>query len=135
MARDRPLCAGDDTRPAARPRAVAAWCIEAGSAGALRPLRVPSGRAGPADFLLRGSGRLLSRHPQGPALHDAGGLARAALGAERALSHHAIADTADGADSLFYGGGGVGSAGGWGNERVRADLVRLPPAARCRPPA
>ena len=35
----------------------------------LRALRVPPRRAEAADLLLRGPGRVLPRHPQGPALH------------------------------------------------------------------
>ena len=38
--------------------------------GALRPLRVPLRRAEAPDVLLGGPRRVLSRHPEGPALHD-----------------------------------------------------------------
>ena len=60
-----------------------------GLRGRLREVRVPPRRAAPADLLLRGPGRLLARHPQGPPLYRRQGLARAALRAERAASRDA----------------------------------------------
>ena len=50
----------------------------------LRALRVSPGRAAAADLLLGGPRRLLSRHPQGPALHGGRDQPRAALGANGA---------------------------------------------------
>ena len=49
-------------------------------------LRVPPGGAEAADVLLRGSGRLLPRHPEGPALHR-GADSRARRSAQTALYH------------------------------------------------
>jgi isoleucyl-tRNA synthetase len=58
MAGNRPLRAGPDPRTSGQlPRR-------------LRPLRIPPRRPGVADLLLRRSRRLLSRHPEGPPVHD-----------------------------------------------------------------
>ena len=65
-------------------------------------LRVPPGRAAAADVLLRGPGRLLPRHPEGPALHDGARQSRARRSrADRAVAHHATRCCADGADPSF----------------------------------
>ena len=55
-------------------------------------------------------GGVLPRHPEGPALYRAGRLARAALGAERAVSHHAEPHAAPRADPVVHRAGGVGDA-------------------------
>jgi isoleucyl-tRNA synthetase len=73
-----------------------------GCAGSVRRLRVPSHRRSPADVLLRRPGRLLSRRPQGPALYLQGRFTRAAFGAKRAASHHAVPAEADGADPFLH---------------------------------
>src|SRR6266850_1707391 len=72
-----------------------------GRAG-LRQLRIPSGDAEAAGILFRGPGWILSRHPQGPALHRGQGFKAAALGAERAASHYPQPAAADGAGALFH---------------------------------
>ena len=60
-----------------------------------------------AGFLFRGPGRVLSRHPQGPALHRGQGFEGAAFGAERAVPHHPQPAAADGAGSVVHRGRGL----------------------------
>src|SRR5581483_12469788 len=71
---DRPLCARHDGANAD------------GGQRRLRALSVPPGGAAAAVVLLRGSRRLLSRHPQGPALYSAAD-SRARRSAQTALYH------------------------------------------------
>ena len=55
----------------------------------------------PAGVLLRGPGRVLPRHPQGPALHAAARDSKPrALGADRAVARHQQPAAADGADPV-----------------------------------
>ena len=72
-------------RRAARDRPLSRWrrtqMLATAVRGRLRPLRVPPRRAAAADVLLGGPRRLLSRHPQGPAVH--GGAGQPARGARR----------------------------------------------------
>jgi isoleucyl-tRNA synthetase len=80
--------------------------------GALRALRVPPGRRAPAELLLGRPGRLLPRHPEGPPVHDRRELARAPLGADRAVAHRARAAAHDGADPVVHRRGSLGRVRG-----------------------
>jgi isoleucyl-tRNA synthetase len=53
----------------------------------LRALRVPQGGAGADGFLLRGTGRLLPRHPQGPPVHHRHENSKPRRAAQSALWH------------------------------------------------
>ena len=84
--RNRPLRAGHDRADAGRDQR------------ALRALRLPPGRLAPADLLLRGPGRVLPGHPEGPPVHHGGRQPGAPLGADRAAGDHPGAAQADGPD-------------------------------------
>ena len=73
----------------------------------LRRLRIPPGGREAADLLQRGPRRVLPRHPQGPPVHDRAGVARPALGADRALAHHPCDAALDGAVPQLHRRGGV----------------------------
>ena len=73
----------------------------------LRRLRVPSGRRQAAGVLLGRPRRVLPRHPEGPPLHDGDGVARAPLGADRALAHRPRDAALDGALPELHRRGGV----------------------------
>jgi len=113
LKRDRPLRARHDARHGHRVR------------DELQEVRVPRGRAAPADLLLRRPGRLLARHPQGSPLHARREVGRAALRAERAAPRDADPAAPHGADPVVHRGGSVGGA----QSRARR------PTARQRLPA
>ncbi len=68
-------------------------------------------------YCSRGPGRVLPRRAQGPALHHRAEVARAPLGADRAVAHHARHAALDGAVPELHGRGGV--------EDLRAGRVGL----------
>ena len=83
--------------------------ISARSRSRLRALRVPSDRRATADVLLGRSRRVLSRHPEGPAVHDARRDSKRAARRRRALY---LIDRgtaqADGADPVVHRRRGLG---------------------------
>src|SRR5215470_4943330 len=113
---------GDDARSAAGAGAVRTAGKELRRGRPLRYLRIPSGDAEAADLLLRGSRRLLSRYPQGPALHRARRFACAPLGAKRALPYRPVAHAAARAHTFLHRTGSVGNPQWWRAVRVRTDL-------------
>ena len=105
-------------------------------AGALQGLRVPPGGRQAAGVLLRRPGRVLPRHPEGPALHHGAEVAGAAQRADRAVAHHPRDAALDGAVPELHRRGGV--------EGVRAERptsifietysdARRGPTRRCWP--
>ncbi len=118
VAGDRPLRAGNDARG------------QRTHAGRLRALRVPPDRFAPADLRLGGFGRVLSGHPQGPALHDAGGFEGAPFGAVCALPDHRQPAEADGPPAVLHGRGGVeGIQGQEHGHHIHRDLCHPASAA------
>jgi isoleucyl-tRNA synthetase len=95
--RDRPL--------GHQPRARAAAADRGGLSRLLVSPDLPEG----AQFLRRGPGRLLSRYPEGPAVHHAGGKRCAPLGAERDVAHRREHGALAGADPVVHRRGVVGS--------------------------
>ena len=85
----------------------------------LRRLRVPSGRRQAAGVLLRGPRRVLSRHPEGPPLHDGADVACAPLGTDRALARRPRDAALDGAVPELHRRGGVEGV------RARKDALDL----------
>ncbi len=76
----------------------------------LPQVRVPPRGAAPAELLLRGPGRLLARHPQGPPLHASGDVEGAPQRAVRAAPRDAARAAPHGAHPLVHRGGGLGGA-------------------------
>ena len=106
-----------------RPRSSAASTTRAASSrgGHYGALRVPSGRRQAAGVLLGRPRRVLPRHPEGPPLHDGARLARAPLGADRALAHRPGDAALDGAVPQLHRRRGVA---GRRAERLALDLRR-----------
>ena len=120
-ARDRPLGARPHGGAAGRDRRQLRRVARRLRRRPLRRLRVPSGHVDAAGVLLRGPRRVLPRHPEGPALHDGAGLARAPLGADRALAHRPRDAALDGAVPQLHRRGGVA---GVRAEGIAVDLRR-----------
>ena len=104
---DRPLRAG------------ARRAVPGRGAGPLRGLRVPSRGRQAAGLLLRGPGRVLPGHPEGPALHHGAEIAGPPQRPDRAVEHHARDAALDGALPQLHRRGSVEAV-----RRLRIDLLR-----------
>jgi len=93
---NRPLRAGQYGCAAGRPVAP------------LRALRIPPGGVQAAELLLRGPGRLLPGHPEGPPVHQRRGFQGTPFRADRAVAHHPVAAAPDGAGAVLHRRRGVG---------------------------
>ena len=110
-ARDRSLRAGPQPRAVGR------------SDRRVRGVRVPPRDAAPADLVLGGPRGLLPRHPERPVVYGGARLARAALRADCAASHHPHAAASDGAGAQLHRRGSLGHRQPVGREHFRARLV------------
>ena len=103
--------------------------------GALRDLRISSGRGQTPDLLLGRPRLVLSRHPEGPPVHDGLRQPGAPQRPDRAVADHASHAALDGAIPELHGRGSMGRAGYGRQDARRHPGVHLHghvrPARRC----
>ncbi len=100
---------------------------------AYRSVRVPPDLPEGAQLLRGGARRLLARHPEGPALHDAGEERGAPLGADRDVPHRRGDGALARADPLVHGRGDLEVPAGRARRvRVARDLVAVARRSRSR---
>ena len=114
---------------AARPldRAIARMRVQAADRRGLRALRFRRDRAGPVELLQRRSRLAVPGRHQGPPVHDGGGFARPAFGAERDVPHRRGVRALDRADPELHRRRDVAlSAGDAGAGRARTTCCSPP---------